>query len=237
MFDLEQEIKWWREDLAGREALLPEHIDELEDHLRSNIAGLNTGDVTTEEAFLLSSRRLGTNEALNREFAKTNRANVWVGRVMWMLIGFILLKVIGSLSGIAAPLVEMGVASMAGPGIFSAVAYWFGYLLGWGILLLALCRQATNGGTLWTGCLSRIGRWSNDRPVRAIALLIGGLVGIGFLSQMLNASAFRLHNPEYLAYSRAIGAVLFQFLQLLVIAGAALCLYRRQQRPELRTAD
>lgn len=236
MFDLDEEIKSWRSKLAGQEAFQPAHLDELEDHLRSNVTKLSSGEITTEEAFLLSSRRLGTHDELNREFSKNDGANIWVSRVMWMLVGVIVLRVIGSLSSVVAAFAHIGNLYLFGSGTVAGISYWVGYLLVWGILFFAICRQATSGDTLWIDRFAQLGIWSTKRPVATIAILVSATIGISVLCQALYLSTFRMITPELVGYWRAIGSFVFSFLQLLLIAGTAIWLYRRQHQPT-QTAD
>ena len=58
-FDLEQEIKSWRETLVQQGSLEHSTIDELESHVRDAHAELLQGDLNAEEAFLIACRRLG----------------------------------------------------------------------------------------------------------------------------------------------------------------------------------
>ena len=54
-----------------------EELEELESHLRDSIDDLTARGVTTEEAFLLSVRRMGDTDALSDEFAKVSTENLW----------------------------------------------------------------------------------------------------------------------------------------------------------------
>ena len=46
-----------------------EVIDELEAHLRDQIAELDAADLTADEAFLVAVKRMGDLDTLSREFA------------------------------------------------------------------------------------------------------------------------------------------------------------------------
>lgn len=77
MFELESQIRKWRGHLRSSGAVGAEELEELESHLRDSIDDLTARGVTTEEAFLLSVRRMGDTDALSDEFAKVSTENLW----------------------------------------------------------------------------------------------------------------------------------------------------------------
>jgi hypothetical protein len=77
MFELESQIRKWRGHLRSSGSLGEEGLEELESHLRDSIDDLTSRGVTTEEAFLLSVRRMGDTEALSNEFAKVSTESLW----------------------------------------------------------------------------------------------------------------------------------------------------------------
>ena len=86
-FDLNHAISRWRDDLRQSPYFREENLAELEAHLRDSVAELQGRGLTDEEAFLLATRRIGDPERLDPEFAKVNRGQVWLNRVLWMLVG------------------------------------------------------------------------------------------------------------------------------------------------------
>lgn len=52
-------------------------IDELEDHLREEIASLMQNSLSEEEAFLIAVRRIGNPPSLSNEFRKINTHDLW----------------------------------------------------------------------------------------------------------------------------------------------------------------
>jgi hypothetical protein len=84
MSELNQLIASWRQSLADLEPL---KIDELEDHLRSEIAALKTRQLADAEAFAVATMRCGRPTDLLREFSKTNGAAAWSTRLRWMVVG------------------------------------------------------------------------------------------------------------------------------------------------------
>jgi len=77
MFELESQIRKWRGHLRSSGSFAEQDLEELESHLRDSIDDLTGRGVTTEEAFLVSIRRMGDNEALGDEFAKVTTENLW----------------------------------------------------------------------------------------------------------------------------------------------------------------
>ncbi len=77
MFELESQIRKWRGHLRSTGSLGEEELEELESHLRDSIDDLTSRGVTTEEAFLVSVRRMGDTEALSDEFAKVSTESLW----------------------------------------------------------------------------------------------------------------------------------------------------------------
>ena len=72
MFNVDQQIQQWRRDLSNAEVCRDSDLDELESHLRDEIENLEDRGLSTEEAFIVASRRLGNRGSLTREFAKVN---------------------------------------------------------------------------------------------------------------------------------------------------------------------
>jgi hypothetical protein len=98
-FDLNHAIKRWRETLAQSPAFRSENLDELETHLRDSVVDLQSRGLSPGEAFVIATKRVGNNEALEREFGRVNGKSVWLDRVLWMLIG---IQVWGLASGLMA---------------------------------------------------------------------------------------------------------------------------------------
>jgi hypothetical protein len=77
MFELESQIRKWRGHLRSSGSLNEQDLEELESHLRDSIDDLASSGITTEEAFLVSIRRMGDTDALGDEFAKITTESVW----------------------------------------------------------------------------------------------------------------------------------------------------------------
>jgi len=74
MFDLERAIDGWRRQMAAGGITAAEVLDELESHLRDDVAEQVRGGAEAEQAFAAAVRRLGPAAALRQEFAKAERA-------------------------------------------------------------------------------------------------------------------------------------------------------------------
>lgn len=135
MFDLDREVRRWRQREIRRSSLSPRELDELEDHLRARVdleLELNAG-LTPARAFAVTRDELGAGSALSKEFAK-------VGTPRWrrlMMAGWALFAVSFILPAVSEPMppfpdnlvlsltgwkaVRWSLSGLAGPlGIFSA---------------------------------------------------------------------------------------------------------------------
>ena len=70
MFDLEQSLRQWRQEIEATLAFSSEEIDELEDHLRFSFEAKLKEGLTLENAWTRSLGGLGSASALALEFAK-----------------------------------------------------------------------------------------------------------------------------------------------------------------------
>ena len=77
MSGLEAEISEWRAFVAQSSAVDGRDIDELEDHLRAQVADLTAMGLSDDEAFLVAVKRIGTLNELSREFARENSGKLW----------------------------------------------------------------------------------------------------------------------------------------------------------------
>ena len=74
---LEEQIDRWRSYLRRRNAIHSVDVEELEDHLRSQIAELTDAGLSADEAFLVAVKRIGELDALSREFAQEHSERLW----------------------------------------------------------------------------------------------------------------------------------------------------------------
>ncbi|MEX2613241.1 MAG: permease prefix domain 1-containing protein, partial [Gaiellaceae bacterium] len=77
MDSVESQIAEWRAYVANAPGVNGHDVDELEDHLRHQIAELNAAGLTADEGFLIAVKRLGDLDGLSREFAREHSGRLW----------------------------------------------------------------------------------------------------------------------------------------------------------------
>jgi hypothetical protein len=77
MESVESQIAEWRAYVADAPGVNGHDVDELEDHLRHQIAELNAAGLTADEAFLVAVKRMGDLDSLSREFAREHSGRLW----------------------------------------------------------------------------------------------------------------------------------------------------------------
>ena len=77
MDGVEAQIAEWRAYVAKAQAVNGRDIDELEAHLRDQIAELDAAGLTADEAFLVGVKRMGDLDTLSREFAREHSGRLW----------------------------------------------------------------------------------------------------------------------------------------------------------------
>jgi hypothetical protein len=74
---LDERVAEWRVWVSRRQAIDTPDMEELEDHLRSQVDDLLAAGLDEEEAFLIGVKRLGELDALSREFAREHSERLW----------------------------------------------------------------------------------------------------------------------------------------------------------------
>jgi hypothetical protein len=74
---LEAQITEWRVFLTERPGVDRQDVEELEAHLRDQIAELDAAGLTADEAFLVAVRRMGSLDELSLEFAREHSGRLW----------------------------------------------------------------------------------------------------------------------------------------------------------------
>lgn len=74
---LEGQIAEWRAYLRRRRAIFDPDVEELESHLREQVKELIDAGLAPDEAFLLGVKRMGSLDALSREFAREHSERLW----------------------------------------------------------------------------------------------------------------------------------------------------------------
>ena len=74
---LEEQIGQWRGYLRRRRAITGPDVEELETHLRDQVGALIRSGLAEDEAFLIAVKRMGSLDALSREFAREHSDRLW----------------------------------------------------------------------------------------------------------------------------------------------------------------
>ena len=74
---LEGQVEQWRSYVRRRQAIRPADLEELEDHLRGEVAALRGAGLSEDEAFLVAVKRMGALDAISNEFAREHSARLW----------------------------------------------------------------------------------------------------------------------------------------------------------------
>ena len=74
---LEERINEWRAYVLRRQAIDSKDVDELEDHLRSQVADLQEAGLDEQEAFIIGVKRLGELDTMSQEFAREHSERLW----------------------------------------------------------------------------------------------------------------------------------------------------------------
>lgn len=74
---LEEQIAQWRDYVGRRQALHAPDVEELEGHLRDQLVALTEAGLAGDEAFLVAVKRMGSLDALSREFARAHSERLW----------------------------------------------------------------------------------------------------------------------------------------------------------------
>ncbi len=74
---LEEQITQWRAYVGRRQAIHGPDVEELEGHLRDQLVALTESGLAGDEAFLVAVKRMGSLDALSREFALAHSERLW----------------------------------------------------------------------------------------------------------------------------------------------------------------
>src|SRR6185295_12969289 len=77
MDSLEAQIAEWRAYVSKAPAVNGRDVDELDAHLRDQIAELDAVGLSGDEAFLVAVKRMGDLDSLSREFAREHSGRLW----------------------------------------------------------------------------------------------------------------------------------------------------------------
>jgi hypothetical protein len=79
MFDLEQSISGWRQQMLAAGIQTPVPLEELEIHLREEIEQRMQSGISEQEAFAMASAIIGQPEPLKSEFKRAGGLLSWLG--------------------------------------------------------------------------------------------------------------------------------------------------------------
>ncbi len=85
MFDLEQSIAEWREQMLAAGIKTPVPLEELEVHLREEIEQQMKSGLSAQQTFAAAVQRIGQANMLKREFKKVERT--LMKKIMIILLG------------------------------------------------------------------------------------------------------------------------------------------------------
>jgi hypothetical protein len=74
---IEEQIAQWRAYVRRRQAIHGSDVEELEGHLRDQLVALTEAGLAEDEAFLVAVKRMGSLDALSREFARAHSERLW----------------------------------------------------------------------------------------------------------------------------------------------------------------
>ena len=245
-FDLNNATRRWRDGLTQSPHFREEDLAELEAHLRDAVAELQGRGLTGEEAFLLASRRLGNPARLDSGFAKVNRGQVWLNRVLWMLIGIQGWGLLGSIAHVVSNVAVLGGLTGVGYMFPHSADYSSGNLFAAALFALAhlLALTACIAGCWWL--VRRKEDTAHKAAVKALQRPV--LLGLGLCVFLLTISlsssvvwrllVFKYYAPEAIgsiAIAQSLGLFPLTLLQTLAFVVLTIILFRR--RVHLGTAS
>ena len=74
---IETQISEWKSYLGRRRTIHDVDVDELEDHLRTEMSELAAAGLSGDESFLVAIKRIGGINELSREFARERSSRLW----------------------------------------------------------------------------------------------------------------------------------------------------------------
>jgi hypothetical protein len=90
MFNLDKSIEEWRRQMLAVGIKTPVPLEELESHLREEIAWLMKSGLNAQKAFEISASRMGQPEILKSEFKKVERTSMKKISIFALLVGAVI---------------------------------------------------------------------------------------------------------------------------------------------------
>jgi hypothetical protein len=223
MFDLEMHIANWRREMHAVEGILPENLDEMEDHLLLQIEALEEAGLSGEEAFWVGRRRLGGAQPLAEEFCKVNGRSLWLPRLRWMIYGYLAVQAWVSLGSFLADL--LGQAGLAYVLSLPTTAIVYTLLLACipvGIWLGL--RQVLRTAGAWQALFRQRRLWLG---VGVAALVL--LPAVRWASTLLAGRWLDLNTLGYFAMVKSVVWLVFSMVMPLFLAGLLAWLETRRR--------
>ena len=180
MFDLDAEVRRWRQRQERGSSLSPRELDELEDHLRARVRlemELNAA-LEPANALALARRGLGRPAALGKEFAKAGKPR-WR---RWLVAGWAVFA-----ASFVLPVMRVGFP-------------WEGWFLGWEAAIMPFTITFASPFGDPPGSLGEI--------AQALPGLLSPLTNLLMLATLLALGAARRRRTRWLAGLVSGGAVL-----------------------------
>jgi len=214
-FDLEKSVSRWRATFDADHGISAEALDELEIHLRDSMEQLEEACLTQEEAFLLASRRVGSADALEPEYACVSPQTAWVRPLFWMTLGVIGFSTAMGLTTAMGRLASLGAAAWMPVGsasLWAAVCH--------GIVILALI-AATAGSWIYLVRGDRLGILGAiaSHPVRSLLCAMIGAVVVKAGVFILAIWSARLFSPALFGQVALSGGIAAFVIRILLIGG------------------
>jgi hypothetical protein len=237
-FDLNDQILRWQNGLRQLPHFRVQDLAELESHLRDSVTGLQAQGLSVEEAFIVATRRLGTPSALEPEFAKVNRSQVWLHRLLWMLIGVQAWGLVGAVSHLAGDAAILGGLVGFGSSFPQAYPFTTGGILA--AVLFGLVQLLALAGSVM-GCWWLVRRKEtavHHAAVKALQrpVVLGLVATVVFLVISLIPAAIyplmlKFYPPEVLnraAFAKTFSWMILSPLQTLAFVVLTIVLLRRR---------
>ena len=159
--ELESQIDQWRGYVQRHQAIAATDVAEMEDHLRERIDELSASGLAPDEAFLVAVKRMGSVDAISREFAREHSDRLWKQLVL-------------------SP--DSSATDASSVGLWAALAFAVGAAVAVKVAVETLAEEAIarNIALILLPFLTGLFAWKRRMPVRALAVL-----GAGFLAGAL----------------------------------------------------
>lgn len=227
MFDLDAAVTSWR--LAQQQSgVQGDSLDELESHLRDTISSLSNKNLSSEEAFFVAIRRLGSPQDIANEFTKIDRWAVWKNRLPWMLTGYL----IANLASLT-----LGVSTRAGHllatryHLSATAAVSVACYAPFAVMVVVALALFVTRRRIGSSRASELGRRILSTPslVFISCSLIFSAYVLDFLVRRLSFAIIPIQESQRLGQKLAFRDGLIMILCPVLAAIVAICLVRRRQ--------